>query len=425
MAPRKKEIEQPKVVDEEDNAFTNDLLKTINRELGREVAYNLGDENAPTVVNRWVSSGSRLLDSAISNGMYRRDMNGVVDYNNVIGGFPEGRIVEIFGAFASGKSTLAQHIARSTQRAGGVVIYIDTENATSIHNLQSFGIDVNSRFVFVQPQTIEEVFKVAELAISKAKNQKKDAPVIVIWDSLAATATKAEVEAEYDQQFMGIQARAVSQGMKKINNQITSSKATFIVLNQMRQKIGVMFGDPWTTSGGNALPYYSSVRLQLSSSLLKDGDKGVYGTEIKVKVIKNKVGFPHREVSFQIIFGKGIRDHETAFDIFAEYCKTNKEIYLPKNKLKVTVGSSAWKSVSMADSVTGEVKPGYDLSFRKAEIGTEFYYNEKFQDIVNEMIDVVMHIQPKIDETDKIINNPTFNLALSRVAEDGIAPLDA
>lgn len=423
MAPRvKKEVEQQPIV--EDDAFTTDLLKTINRELGREVAYNLGEENAPTVVNRWLSSGSKVLDAAISNGMYKRDKNDVVvDYDNLIGGLPEGRIIEIFGQNASGKSTLAQHIARSTQRAGGVVIYIDTENATSIHNLRAFGIDVNNRFVFVQPQTIEEVLKVADLAIQKAKNQKKDIPVLVVWDSVAATATKAETEGEYEQQFMGVQARAISQGIKKINHQITSSKATFLCLNQMRQKIGVMFGDPWTTSGGNALPYYASLRIQLSSTLLKDGDKGVYGTQIKAKIIKNKVGFPHREVEFQILFGKGVRDAEPAFDIFSEYCKSNKEIFLPRSNLKVIVDSGAWKSVTIIDAKTGEVKD--ELKFRKSEIGSEFYYNDKYQTIVNEMLDTVMHYMPKQDESDKAINNPTFNLALSKVDENGVAPLDA
>jgi protein RecA len=365
-----------------------------------------------------------MLDAAISNGLFKRDKNfNVENYDELIGGLPEGRIIEIFGQNASGKSTLAQHSARSTQRAGGVVIYIDTENATSIHNLRAFGIDVNNRFVFVQPQTVEEVLKVADLAIQKAKNQKKDVPVLVVWDSIAATATKAETEGEYDQQFMGVQARAISQGIKKINHQITSSKATFLCLNQMRQKIGVMFGDPWTTSGGNALPYYASLRIHLTSSLLKDEEKGVYGTQIKAKLIKNKVGFPHREVEFQILFGRGVRDAEPAFEVFAEYCKNNGEIFLPNSNLKVVVESTSWKTVTVYDAKTGELK-FEPLKFRKANIGAEFYYNEKYQKIVNEMIDSVLHYMPKSDEHDKVINNPTFNLALSKVDENGVPDED-
>lgn len=410
MARAKKEDTKQIITKQEDteiDLFTKDLIKTINRETGREVAYNLGDENAPTVVKYWISSGSRLLDAAIANG-----------FEVGVGGIPGGRIIEIFGAQASGKSTLAQHIARHVNHNNGIVIYIDSENATSIHNLQLFGIDVTKRFVFVQPQTIEEVFSIASQCLEKTKNLKQDIPVLIVWDSLAATATKAEVEGDHDQQFMGVQARAVSQGIKKFNSQLVDSRATFLVLNQMRQKIGVMFGDPWTTSGGNALPYYASLRLKLSSSLLKDKDGKVYGTKITATIVKNRMGPPHREVSFELHYGKGIRDGENAFELFQEYCKSNQKIELDELNLCVEVPeSSQWRTLSMYAKDTGvETEP--PLKFRKGDFGEEFWYNPKYQTIVHAMLNKVFKIVPKQNDLDKLINNPTYNPSLQSLNED-------
>lgn len=409
MAKPKKEAATFTNESEDIDLFSADLLKTMNREVGRQVAYNLTDDDAPTIVNKWIETGSPLLDAIIANGVF--DPNG-----KKIGGLPGGRIIEIFGAFASGKSTLAQHIARGAQRSGGIVVYIDTENATSIHNLQSFGIDINNRFVFVQPQTIEEVFQIADIALQKSRNMKSDVPVLIIWDSLAATATKAEVEGAYDQQFMGIQARAISQGLKKINNQITTSRATFLVLNQMRQKIGVMFGDPWTTSGGAALPYYASLRLKLSSTMIKDGEK-IVGTEISVKTVKNKVGRPFREVDIQLLFGKGVRDSEPALKLFSEYCKLNGGKIMLKDKF-VTVETGAWNKFNIFDKKTGEQLE--DFSFRKADFASEIYYNPKYKDLIREIIHAVTWIDPKMSEEDKLINDPTYNKTAEDLIEETV-----
>ena len=213
--------------------FTSELISALNKDYGSRVAYNLSQDEAPTHVRRWISTGSKLLDYICSN---RRD-----------GGLPEGRIVEIFGPPSIGKSHIATQIARSTQNMGGVVVYIDTENATSVENLQMLGVNVAERFVYVDTHCTEEVFQVAESTILKAKGLNKDVPITIVWDSVAASSPKAELLGDYDKESIGLQARAVSKGMRKITGIIGQTNTLFVILNQTRMKIGVMFGDPTTT----------------------------------------------------------------------------------------------------------------------------------------------------------------------------------
>lgn len=209
--------------------FSAELIKELNKEAGQVVAFNLGTDEAPTNIKRWISTGSRQLDCILSN--------------KIIGGLPEGRIVEIQGPTSSGKSHICYAVAKSTQKMGGIVIYIDTENATNLDNLKILGVDVNKRFVFVQTACTEEIFAVAESAIHKARALTKDIPVTIIWDSVAASSPKAELEGDYEQNTIGLQARVLGKGMRKIANIIGNQNVLFLLVNQQRQKIGVQYGD--------------------------------------------------------------------------------------------------------------------------------------------------------------------------------------
>lgn len=210
--------------------FSAELIRQINKEHNEKIAFNLGMEDAPTNVKRWISTGSRQLDYIISNTKN--------------GGFPEGRIVEIIGNPGIGKSHIGYLISKSTQKMGGIVVYIDTENATSLENLENLGIDVHKRFVFVQTACTEEIFSVAESVILKARAMEKDVPVTIIWDSLAASSPKAELEGEYETNTIGLNARVLGKGFRKIVNIIGGQKVLFVVMNQVRMKIGVLYGDP-------------------------------------------------------------------------------------------------------------------------------------------------------------------------------------
>lgn len=210
--------------------FSAELIRQINKEHNEKIAFNLGTDDAPTVVKRWIPTGCRQLDYIVSN---QRN-----------GGLPEGRIVEILGLSGIGKSHLGFLIARNTQKMGGIVVYIDTENATSLENLEQLGIDVCNKFVFVQTACTEEIFAVAESAILKARAMTKDVPVTIIWDSVAASSPKAELEGDYDQNSIGLQARTMGKGLRKIVNLIANQKVLFVLMNQIRMKIGILFGSP-------------------------------------------------------------------------------------------------------------------------------------------------------------------------------------
>ncbi len=245
MAAPKKKISQDLQPDLITDDFTSDLIKSLNKERGMRIAYNLSSDESPTHVKRWISTGSIQLDYIISN---RKN-----------GGLPEGRIIEIFGPPSIGKSHIASQIAKSTQRAGGIVVYIDTENAVSIENLKTLGVDISKRFVYVDTHCTEEVFSIAESTIMKSKAMQKDVPVTIIWDSVAATSPKAELAGEYDKDSIGLQARAISKGMRKITGVIANQNILFVCLNQVRTKMGVMYGDPSTTPGGESYAPYSRV----------------------------------------------------------------------------------------------------------------------------------------------------------------------
>jgi recombination protein RecA len=333
MAKRKSKKEEVSTQDD----FTSDLIKSLNKDHGSRVAYNLAEDESPTHVKRWISTGSKQFDYICAN---RKD-----------GGFPEGRIVEIFGPPSIGKSHIATQIARSTQQMGGIVVYIDTENATSVENLHMLGVDVSKRFVYVDTHCTEEVLSIAESTILKAKALNKDVPLTIIWDSVAASSPKAELLGDYDKETIGLQARAISKGMRKITGVIGQTNSLFVILNQIRTKIGVMYGDPTTTPGGKAIPFHSSIRVKLGAGQqIKDGDD-VVGIHVSAKTVKNKVSPPFRTINFQIHFGKGIKEHEEVFDVLRKHGEdTVLEHYIAE-----VAGSGQWKTFSVTDTRTGEV----------------------------------------------------------------------
>jgi len=320
-----------------ENDFTAELIQQLNKDAGQRVAYNLATDDSPTHVNRWISTGSRQLDAIISNRLN--------------GGFPEGRIVEVFGPPSIGKSHLAIQVAVSTQRMGGIVVYIDTENATSVENLSLLGVDIEKRFVYVDTHCTEEVLSITEATIMKARAMEKNVPITIIWDSVAASSPKAELIGDYDKESIGLQARAISKGMRKINGIIANQKVLFLCLNQIRMKIGVLYGDPTTTPGGKAIPFHSSVRIKLGAGKpIENKDKEIIGINVSAKTIKNKVAPPFRTVKFQIHFGKGIVEHE---ELFNELRRVDPVIWNGK-EIDVS-GTGAWKKFTVTDCTSGKV----------------------------------------------------------------------
>jgi len=378
MAKKEKDTELSPLKKSEVDDMMKDLISSINKEFGTRVAYNLSEMDAPTIVKRWIDTGSIQLNYAIRNAAH--------------GGYPEGRIIEISGAPSSGKSHLAYHAAAVAQKLGGLVVYVDTENATPVAKLADMGIDVKKRFVYCDSHMTEEVFSIIESTITKAKQIiEKNVPIVVIWDSVAATSPKAELDGEYEDNTIGLQARVISKGMRKITGVIGQNNVTLICINQIREKIGVMYGDPTTTPGGKAIPFHASVRISLTSGMpVKDKDGNIIGIHVICTLKKNKVAPPFKKCEFDIIFGKGIVEHEYIFDEVRTWCKDNGSVSFEGNKVSIT-GDGAWKELTISSEKTGEVL--ITKKFYKADFG-EVMKDEKYKKYVDAVIDAALAINP-------------------------------
>ena len=349
MAVKEKEIGTPSNTDERAKALKLAIEK-IEKDFGKGSIMKLGDK--ATVNVDAIPTGALSLDVALG-----------------IGGIPRGRIIEIYGPESSGKTTLAQHIVAECQKRGGIAAFVDAEHALDPEYARNLGVKVDDLLIS-QPDTGEQALDITEELV------RSGAVDVVVVDSVAALVTKAEIEGSMEDQQMGLQARLMSKALRKLTGIIGKTNTTVIFINQLRMKIGVMYGNPETTTGGNALKYYASVRMEIKRTEGVKGDDGDVGNHVRVRVLKNKVAPPFRTAEFDIIFGKGI-------------CKVG-------NILDVAVNLDIVK------------KAGSWFSFREEKLGQG---RDKARDFLTENPDILKEVETLVREKLAAPNQPAEEVA--------------
>ncbi len=312
------------------------VLGQIEKQFGKGAIMKLGDVGAHIEVSS-ISTGSLALDIALG-----------------VGGVPRGRVIEIFGPESSGKTTLALHIIAEAQKEGGIAAFIDVEHALDPQYSRNLGVDVDNLYLS-QPDTGEQALEIVDSLV------RSGAIDVIVIDSVAALVPKAEIEGEMGDSHMGLQARLMSQALRKLTAIISKTNTCAIFINQIREKIGIMFGNPETTPGGRALKFYSSVRIDIrKTESLKQGNN-IIGNRVKAKIVKNKMAPPFKQVEFDIIYGKGISKVGSIVDAAMER--------------GVITRSGSWYNY-------GDVKLGQGLENIKA-------YMEEHPDVLNELVEKV------------------------------------